>query len=111
MSNEKEQTAQRHAKLNELIALGVPAYPNQFERTGDISTIVGAHGSRTAEELETERPEVRTAGRVLGMRTFGKANFLVLSDGRERIQAYVRADSVDATSLAIFSRLDFGDHI
>jgi lysyl-tRNA synthetase, class II len=111
MSNEREQTAQRQAKLDELVALGVTPYPNRFDRTADISAIVAAHGLRTGEELEADRPEVRTAGRILGMRTFGKANFLVLSDGRERIQAYIRADSVDATSFGIFSRLDFGDHI
>ena len=111
MSNEHEQRAQRAAKLQDLAALGVPTYPNQFERTDSISALVETLGSKGAEELEAQRPEVRTAGRILGMRTFGKANFLVLSDGRERIQAYVRADSVDAASLAIFPRLDFGDHI
>ena len=39
------------------------------------------------------------AGRILGMRAFGKANFLVLSDGLERLQVYVRADSVPARGL------------
>jgi lysyl-tRNA synthetase, class II len=111
MSNEKEQTAQRLAKLDELVALGVPAHPNAFARTSDISAIVARFEPMTAEELEAGQPRERTAGRILGMRTFGKANFLVLSDGRTRLQVYVRADSVDERSLAIFKRLDFGDHI
>ncbi|MEO8480978.1 MAG: lysine--tRNA ligase [Acidobacteriota bacterium] len=111
MSNEKEQTAQREAKLAELVALGVTAYPNRFERTHDVSAIVETYGGKDGPELEALQPVVRTAGRVLGMRTFGKANFLVVSDGRQRLQVYVRADSVDAHSLEIFSRLDFGDHI
>ena len=104
MSNEKEQTAQRKAKLAELTALGLPAYPNQFDRTHDVSTVVASFGERTGEELESARPEVCVAGRVLGMRTFGKANFLELSDGRTRLQVYVRADSVDPTSFALFSK-------
>jgi lysyl-tRNA synthetase class 2 len=111
MSNEKEQTAQREAKLDELVGLGVNVYPNQFARTADISAIVARYGLMPAEELESAEPQEQTAGRILSMRTFGKANFLVLSDGRTRIQVYVRADSVDADSMAIFGRLDFGDHI
>jgi lysyl-tRNA synthetase class 2 len=111
MSNEKEQAAQRLAKLDEIRALGVPAYPSRFGRTTDISTLVERHGVLSGEQLETERPEVSIAGRVLGIRSFGKASFLVLSDGRERVQVYVRADGVDARSLEIARRLDFGDHI
>jgi lysyl-tRNA synthetase class 2 len=111
MSNEKEQVAQREAKLAELVALGVEPYPNHFDRTDDVSALVARYGASTGDELEASKPTTRTAGRVLGMRTFGKANFLVISDGRERLQVYVRADSVDARSLEIFSRLDFGDHV
>ncbi len=111
MSNEKEQAAQRQTKLDELTALGVAPYPSRFARTSDISTLVERYGALSGEQLETERPEVSVAGRVLGIRSFGKASFLVLSDGRERVQVYVRADGVDARSLEIARRLDFGDHI
>ncbi|MCC7043401.1 MAG: lysine--tRNA ligase [Acidobacteria bacterium] len=111
MSNEKEQAAQRQAKLDELMGLGVAPYPSQFGRTSDISTLVTRYSPFSSAELETERPEVSVAGRILGMRNFGKASFLVLSDGRERVQVYVRADGVDPQSLEIFRRLDLGDHI
>ena len=111
MSNEAEQTAQRHANLEAIVRSGAPAYPNRFDRSAAVSAIVHAHGGRTGAELETERPEVITAGRIVGMRTFGKANFLVLDDGHERMQVYVRADSVPAKDFEIFSKLDVGDHI
>jgi lysyl-tRNA synthetase class 2 len=71
MSNEKEQTAQREAKLAELVALGVTPYPNHFERTHDVSAIVDTYGAKDGPELEALQPTTRTAGRVLGMRTFG----------------------------------------
>src|SRR4249920_2730618 len=96
MSNEAEQAAQRRQKLEELKALGVPAYPTQFHRTASIAGLVADHGEKTAEVLEGERPETRVAGRILSLRSFGKANFLVLSDGLARIQVYVRADSLSA---------------
>jgi lysyl-tRNA synthetase class 2 len=111
MSNEKEQAAQRLAKLDEIKALGVAPYPSRFARTTDIRMLVEKCGVLSGEQLETERPEVSIAGRVLGIRSFGKASFLVLSDGRERVQVYVRVDSVDARSLEIARRLDLGDHV
>jgi lysyl-tRNA synthetase class 2 len=111
MSNEAEQIAQRQAKLEELARLGVAAYPNAFDRTATVSAIKADHDASTGEELERAGHQVRVAGRVLGMRAFGKANFVVLSDGRERLQAYVRADSVPAADFEIYKRLDLGDQI
>ena len=55
--------------------------------------------------------QVRVAGRILAMRTFGKANFLVLSDGKSRVQVYVRQDSVAELDFSIFRLLDFGDWV
>jgi lysyl-tRNA synthetase class 2 len=111
MANEKEQIAQREAKLEELIALGVDPYPRGFARTGAIADVVRTHGGTSAEALEASQPQARVAGRVLSIRSFGKANFLVLSDGLERVQIYVRADSTDERSFQIFKRLDFGDFV
>jgi len=111
MSNEIEQVAQRKTKLGELVAMGVPPYPVRFERTTTISALVSTHGATAGETLEAERPTAAIAGRILSMRSFGKANFLVLSDGLERVQVYVRADSMPALDFEIFKRLDFGDHI
>ena len=66
---------------------------------------------RVHDELEAERPETITSGRILGIRSFGKANFLVLSDGRQTIQAYVRQDALPPLDFQIFKLLDFGDWV
>jgi len=81
MSNEAEQSAQRRTKLEELTALGVSAYPVKFDRTDTVSELVAKYGDTTGPDLEASRPETRAAGRILSMRTFGKANFL--SDFRD----------------------------
>ena len=73
--------------------------------------LVAAYGERTGEELTAERIETRTAGRILAIRSFGKANFLVISDGVSKIQVYIRQDSVSERDFAIFKLLDFGDFI
>src|SRR5204862_736588 len=63
------------------------------------------------DEFEAERPETVTAGRILAIRSFGKANFLAVSVGRSKIQIYVRQDALPATDFEVFKLLDFGDWI
>jgi lysyl-tRNA synthetase, class II len=111
MSSQDEQIAQRRANLDELATLGVDIYPHAFERRHSIGQLVDEHGQRTAEELEAGRIDTVTSGRILAIRSFGKANFLVLSDGRAKIQAYIRQDSVPALDFQIFKLLDIGDWV
>jgi lysyl-tRNA synthetase class 2 len=111
MSSEVEQIAQRKAKLDEIVALGIVPYPNQFPRTATVSAIIDAHNDKDAATLEAEQPPAVAAGRILSVRSFGKANFLVLSDGLQRMQVYVRADSMPERDFALFKLLDFGDQI
>jgi lysyl-tRNA synthetase class 2 len=111
MAEDNELYQQRQANMADLARLGVEVYPGTFERTDIIDALVKAHGAKTHDDLEAERPETTTAGRILGIRSFGKANFLVLTDGRARIQAYVRADSMSEKDFAVFKLLDFGDFV
>jgi lysyl-tRNA synthetase, class II len=111
MASEEEQIAQRRANMAELAKLGVDLYPHKFEWTDTVTALVAAHGTKNAEELEREQPRTTTAGRILGIRSFGKTTFLVLSDGRERIQAYLRQDSLAEREFTISKLLDFGDYI
>jgi lysyl-tRNA synthetase class 2 len=113
MTEEKEsdQLRQRRANFEELQRLGVPAYPRVFERTDTIQALVDAHGGKTHDELEVTRVETRTAGRILAIRSFGKANFLAISDGQARIQVYIRKDALSERDFAVFKLLDFGDFV
>src|SRR2546427_8490520 len=109
MTSLDEQVQQRRTNLEELAKLDVDIYPRTFERRHTISQLVGAYGQRTHDELEAERIETVTSGRILGIRSFGKANFLVLSDGLAKIQVYIRQDSMPELDFKIFKLLDFGD--
>ena len=111
MSSEDEQVQQRRANLTKLAALGVHAYPHRFDRTATISDLVQAHGGKAGPELEEPRIATITSGRILGIRNFGKANFLVLSDGRSRVQIYIKKDSLSERDFEVFRLLDFGDVI
>jgi lysyl-tRNA synthetase class 2 len=111
MSNEENQKEQRRANLEAITKLGVPAYPHRFAVTDTISALVGAHSGRPKEALEESKTETITAGRVISIRSFGKASFLVLSDGRSRIQVYLRQDALSERDYAMSKLLDFGDHV
>jgi lysyl-tRNA synthetase class 2 len=106
-----EQIQQRRTNLDELARLGVDIYPRSFDRRHTITQLVETYGQRTHDELEAEPIETATSGRVLGIRSFGKAGFLVVSDGLSTIQVYVRQDSVAELDFKIFKLLDFGDWI
>jgi lysyl-tRNA synthetase class 2 len=108
---ESDQVVQRKANLEALKQLGIDPYPRRFDGATPISQLVADHGAKPGEELEAQHITTRTAGRILAIRTFGKAGFLQLSDGRSRTQVYVRQDSVPELDFKIFKLLDFGDWV
>jgi len=110
-TRESDLLRQRRENFEALIRLGVDPYPTRFERTDTIDELVRAHGPKSGEELDAAAVATRTSGRILAIRAFGKANFLVISDGRARIQAYVRQDSLPERDFAIYKLLDFGDFV
>ena len=111
MTNETDQLAQRRSNMVEVGRLGRKLYPNSFPCSDTIAELVDRHAQQSGDALEDAKPNTTTAGRILSIRSFGKANFLVLSDGRVRIQVYVRKDGLSADDFALFKLLDFGDLI
>src|SRR5258708_5236168 len=111
MTSQEEQIQQRQSNLAELAKLGIEIYPRKFERRHTISELVDAYGQRSHDELEGDRIETITGGRILAIRAFGKANFLVLSDGHAKIQVYIRQDSMPELDFRIYKLLDFGDWV
>jgi lysyl-tRNA synthetase, class II len=111
MTSLEEQIQQRRSNLEELASLGIDIYPRKFERRQTISQLVEVYGARTRDELEAESIPTMTSGRILAIRSFGKANFLVLSDGHAKLQVYIRQDSLPDVEFKIFRLLDFGDWV
>jgi lysyl-tRNA synthetase class 2 len=120
---ENDQTRARRDHLEAIRALVGNAYPNKFRRTNvcgsaegedTITSVVGKFkhlepqveaGARpTPEQLEAACAElngieVRVSGRIATPpRVMGKAAFVHLSDGKSRLQIYVRKDDARAVS-------------
>src|SRR4029450_5445346 len=110
-TGESDQVIQRRANLDALKRLGVDPYPRRYNPEASIDAIVAEHGGRNHDDLEAMQIHTRTAGRILAIRSFGKANFLQLSDGHARIQVYLRQDSLPQRDFQIYKLLDFGDWV
>jgi len=109
--SDDELIRNRRENLRRIVESGHETGLYRFPATATVSEIVARHGGRSAEELEREPPPVSTAGRVLAHRRQGKAGFLDLSDGRSRLQVYVRSDVVGERAFELYRRLDLGDWI
>jgi len=103
--------ANRRAKLEALYELGQDPYPRRFRVEESVSQVRARYEEKTAEELETEKPEVRIAGRLRAVRGHGKVSFADVSDGAGQLQLYLRKNDLDETSWLIFKQLDLGDFL
>jgi len=110
-TEESDQVVQRRANLDEIRKLGVDPYPHRYDVRDSVEAVVQAHGAKAGDVLEAESITTRTAGRILTIRSFGKANFLVLSDGKTRVQVYIRQDALPERDFTLFKLLDFGDWV
>jgi lysyl-tRNA synthetase, class II len=142
---ENDQTRARQEHLESLRQLVGNVYPNKFERSqivepgreDTITAIVDKFRAFEPETVDGGRPAgeaielanqqlnsvaVRLAGRIASPpRVMGKAAFVHLSDGVQRLQVYVRqADASgvrndtaggDVDGWALFNLLDHGDFI
>ncbi len=60
---------------------------------------------------ELENTDVTIAGRMMTRRIMGKASFMDIRDGSDRMQVYVRKDDVGEDAYADFKKWDLGDII
>ncbi len=104
----------RRRKLDEIRALGVPVWPNRYPATHTLDEVRAAFGELDALSLE-ETPEadrgVRVAGRVVAIRSFGKAAFLRLAERQGTLQIHVRRDILPHREFRLTRLLDLGDWI
>ncbi len=102
---------QRLENLAALRELGVNPYPNDFRPTHTAQEILDGHGDSDGEALASLTDTFAVAGRVVAVRSFGKAAFVKLQDRTGRIQAFVKRDRLGDEVFGQFSRLDVGDFL
>lgn len=111
MATMKEYRDERLKKLEEIKQLGLNPYPAHTKRTAMLSDIVN-----NFDEMEGQT--VSVAGRIVGLRKFGKLAFIVLKDFSGKIQLFIQANTLAETSaeknllgLNNLNLLDTGDFV
>ncbi len=106
--SENEQIAERKHKLQEWRAEG-QAYPNDFERQDLAKAVCTAWQEASEETLESKRPRVQLAGRIMTRRLMGKATFIHIQDMSGKIQCYVTQNIIGEAAYQAFKKWDIGD--
>src|SRR5580765_4601934 len=105
MEEDNKLVEERREKLKALLVKG-QAYPNDFRRKDFASALTKAHGGKSKEQLEAQKPTAVVAGRMMLKRVMGKASFATLQDGSGRIQLYITQDTPGYED---FKHWDLGD--
>ena len=111
MDELNDQRQQRLKKLDTLRELGVQPYGTRFEFKDRAGDLMRRHGQKAKEVLEQEAIACTLAGRIVGLRRFGKAAFAVLQDGADRLQIYLKKDRLGDQAYRIAEDLDLGDWV
>ena len=111
MATMKELRQERLNKLEQIKELGLNPYPAETNRTYMIAEIVNNFDAM-------EGRNVQIAGRITGIRKFGKLAFIVLRDFSGTIQLFIQANNIAETSkegnligIKDLNLLDSGDFV
>src|SRR5512136_390190 len=110
-ATEREIVAQRQRKAEQLRQLGVNPYGNGHVPAHLARDLHARYGDAPAETIATDPGDWSVAGRVLAVRSFGKAAFLRVRDRSGEIQVWVKKDRVGEKAFEVFKLLDVGDVI
>ncbi|MBN2297393.1 MAG: lysine--tRNA ligase [Deltaproteobacteria bacterium] len=104
-----KQRIDKFAQLKE--EMGIEHFPNTYRKDTDIEDFMAAYGSKEAEELSAITANHHLAGRIMAIRTFGKASFIHFQDTTGRLQAFFEKATLGEDAYKLFKKLDVGDII
>jgi lysyl-tRNA synthetase class 2 len=104
-----EQIEVRRQKLAKLTEAGHKIYPNDFRPNHTTADVISKFNECPEEDLPSVAKDISLAGRIMGIRKFGKASFFHLQDRRGRLQIYARKDRLGEDDYALFQSFDVGD--
>lgn len=99
---------QRRDKAREISDLAVPLYSNDFKPLHHVADILGQE-IEIRDDGSIGGGSFSIAGRIVGLRKFGKAAFLHIQDETGRIQVYIKRDTVGDNAFTLFKKFDIGD--
>ena len=115
MSDERELIAERERKVAELRAAGHNPYANGFRPTSTARSIHDWFASGADQghppQGTSDDGRVSVAGRIVAIRSFGKAAFAKIRDRTGEIQIWVKLDVVGEQDFAVWKFVERGDFV
>ena len=108
---EDDLLASRQAKLDRLRQQGIEPYPPRLNRSCDAATAIARFEAvERGDAPESDAQDLSVAGRIVSVRTMGRAAFLDLRDASGVVQAMLR-QNVLGEEFELLKNLDVGDHL
>jgi len=105
----------RLGKVDRLREAGAHPYGNRFSPSHTAAAVRARYASVPKPDEHSMDPldgaRFSVAGRVLTLRSFGKAAFFHLLDPTDTIQIYVRKDHLPEEDFSVFKLMDAGDFV
>ena len=94
-------------EIEELKREGIDPFGHSFNRTYKIKDLIEENKDLQVGECGKEK--VSIAGRLMALRTHGKALFADIEDISGRIQIYIKSNKVGEDAFKLFSKIGVGD--
>ena len=94
-------------EIEELKREGIDPFGHSFNRTYKIKDLIEENKDLEVGECGKEKASV--AGRLMALRTHGKAIFANIEDVSGRIQIYIKSNKVGEDAFKLFSKIGVGD--
>ncbi len=115
MSDERELIAERERKVAELRQMGQNPYANGFRPTSTARFIHDWFDKGASQECLPQGTDkdgrLLLAGRIVALRSFGKAAFAKLRDRTGEIQIWVKLDVVGERTFNLWKLVERGDFV
>lgn len=111
MQNENPLRAEKRRKLNLLREAGINPYPYTFDRTAAVGNLITEFAQALQPGEKKPEQSYRIAGRLMTLRSMGKASFFNIQDQTGTVQVYVKVEDLTETDRKMFDLVDLGDVI
>ena len=109
--SENPLRAEKRKKLHELRAAGINPFPYSFDRNISLQKIRDDFDSKLQSGEKLTDTHLKIAGRLMTLRSMGKASFFNLQDQSGSMQVYIKPEELSVQEQKAFSLIDLGDFV
>lgn len=103
--------AEKRKKLQAMRAAGINPFPYSFERNTSIVSLVEKYAPKLQAGEKVADSNYKIAGRLMTLRSMGKAAFFNIQDQTGTVQVYVKLEELSELDRKAFELIDLGDMV